>query len=74
MSNTARIALAAIVLLGLVGCGKSVDANQSATADTVEIPAEQAMAGVNAMPTEMVTEAATDRVGAPSDEASDAPE
>jgi hypothetical protein len=67
MSNTARIALAAVALLGLAGCGKSVDANQSATADTVEIPAEQAMASVTAMPTDMASAPATEDVSSASD-------
>ncbi len=70
MNTTARIVLAAAALLGLAGCGKSVDANQSATADTVEIPAEQAMAGATAMPTEMATGAASEDVAVPSDAAS----
>ena len=40
----------------------------------VEIPAEQAMAGATAMPTDMATGAATEDVGAPSDAASGAAE
>jgi hypothetical protein len=68
--NHTRLALAATAMLALSACGKSVDANQSATADTVEIPAEQAMAGATAMPAETATDIATEELDLPSDAAS----
>jgi hypothetical protein len=60
MRNSARIALATSAVLALAACGKSVDANQSATADTVEVPAEEAMAGATAMPSETAIEEASE--------------
>tara|TARA_A100001391_G_scaffold188957_2_gene159934 strand:- start:9842 stop:10171 length:330 start_codon:yes stop_codon:yes gene_type:complete len=42
-----RIALLApVALLALSACGKSTDASEEAMADTVEVPADDAMAGV----------------------------
>jgi hypothetical protein len=55
MRKTVRFALASLTVLALAACGKSVDANQSATADTVEVPAEEAMANATALPTDMAT-------------------
>jgi hypothetical protein len=55
MKKSVSIALATFSVLALAACGRSVDANQSATADTVEVPAEEAMAGATAMPSETAT-------------------
>jgi hypothetical protein len=37
---------APIALLALAACGSSTDASEDATADTVEIPADEAMSGM----------------------------
>ena len=60
MRKILTLTIATAATLALAACGKSVDANQSATADTVEIPAEQAMANATALPTDMATGDATE--------------
>lgn len=47
-----RIALTAAASLALAACGSSEDASTEAEADTVEIPADDALTGVEAMPVE----------------------
>ncbi|MGZ3196401.1 MAG: hypothetical protein ACXWJC_10250 [Croceibacterium sp.] len=44
MKKFALIAFAALAAYGLAACGKSDDASQDASADNVEMPADQAMA------------------------------
>lgn len=45
MKKFASIAFAATGLLALSACGSSTDASEDAMADTVEMPADDAMAG-----------------------------
>ncbi len=45
-----RIAFAAAASVALAACGSTDDASTEAEADTVEIPAEDAMAGVEEAP------------------------
>jgi len=47
-----RIALAATATFALAACGSSEDASTEAEADTVEIPADQALQGVDDEPVE----------------------
>jgi hypothetical protein len=63
MSKSVRFAFATFAVLALAACGRSVDANQSATADTVEVPAEEAMASASAMPSEPAVEQASEAAG-----------
>ena len=49
---TLRIALAAAATFALAACGSSEDASTDAEADTVEIPADQALQGVDDEPVE----------------------
>jgi hypothetical protein len=72
MRKSASFAFAAFAALSLAGCGKSVDANQSATADTVEVPAEDAMAGATAMPSDAAIMEASEAADGGTDAASDA--
>jgi hypothetical protein len=60
MRKSVSIALVPFAVLALAACGKSVDANQSATADTVEVPAEEAMAGATATPSDAAIEEASE--------------
>jgi hypothetical protein len=46
MKKFALIAFASTAALGLAACGSSDDASEDAMADTVEIPADEAMAGL----------------------------
>ena len=57
---TATLALC----LGLSGCGRADNADESASSDTVEMPAEQALSGIAATPA--VDPAATATPGADS--------
>jgi len=50
MKKIALAALAVPALLALSGCGHSNDANEQATADTVEMPAEEQLGTVAAEP------------------------
>ena len=45
--------------LALAGCGSSEKASEGATADTVELPAEDAMAQVSAVPSAMPSDLPT---------------
>ena len=45
-----RIAFAAAASIALAACGSTDDASTEAEADTVEIPADEAMAGVEEAP------------------------
>lgn len=45
-----RIALAAAATIALAACGRSDDASTQAKADSVEVPADEAMAGVAEAP------------------------
>lgn len=47
-----RIALAATATFALAACGSSEDASTEAEADTVEIPADEALQGVDEEPVE----------------------
>ena len=46
MNKFALIAFASAATLGLAACGSSDDASEDAMADTVEMPADEAMAGL----------------------------
>ena len=46
MKKTAYLAFASFAALSLAACGSSDDASDDATADTVEMPADEAMTGV----------------------------
>ena len=48
MKTIAYTALACATALSLAACGKSDKANEDATAENVEMPAEEAMSGVDA--------------------------
>ncbi|WP_369026304.1 hypothetical protein [Qipengyuania sp. RANM35] len=52
-----RIALAVAATVALAACGSTEDASTAAEADTVEIPADEALTGVDATP--VADEAAT---------------
>jgi hypothetical protein len=47
MKTIATFALAAAAAFGLAGCGQSDDANEAAQADNVEMPAEEAVSGLD---------------------------
>lgn len=50
MKLRTAIVLAAPLALALAGCGRSDNASTEAEADTVEIPANEALQGVNDLP------------------------
>jgi hypothetical protein len=53
------LALLAAASFALAGCGNSEKASEGATADTVELPAEDAMAQTSAMPSEVPSDLPT---------------
>jgi hypothetical protein len=60
MNKLAAFALVTLAATALAACGRSEDANLTATADTVEIPADAAMVEATALPVEGATGVATD--------------
>jgi len=48
MKRTIVLSLASAAMLSLTACGKSDKASEEATAENVEMPAEEAMSGVDA--------------------------
>lgn len=50
MKNYAVLAAVSAAALALAGCGKSDSAKEQATADNVEMPAEEAVQDVDATP------------------------
>lgn len=61
MRQNTKIACAAVLAsLALAGCGHSDSANAPASADNVEMPAEEAMSGVTAAPSADASATATD--------------
>jgi hypothetical protein len=68
MKTIAHAALASFAALALAACGSSDSADEQAAAENVEMPAEEAMAGVDAEATvaadPMATATATSGVGA----------
>ena len=50
MKKFAILAAASAVALALAGCGKSDSAKEQATADNVEIPAEETVGDIDATP------------------------
>ncbi len=48
MKSVAYLTLASAAALSLAACGKSDKASEEATAENVEMPAEEAMSGVDA--------------------------
>ena len=73
MKKTVSFALAAAASLALSACGSSDNANEQATPDNVEMPAEETMSTVAAMPSpdkgESATEAADPNAGAKANDA-----
>ena len=59
MTKSIHAVFASAAALALAGCGSSQDANQQATADTVEMPAEEAMTDTTGMPSDTPTDIAT---------------
>ena len=84
MKKIAYAALASAAALVLTACGSSDKASEGATAETVEMPAEEAMSGVDASaapaadaaaaPGAEASGAASDAAAAPAAGASDAVE
>lgn len=84
MKKIAYAALASAAALALTACGSSDKASESATAENVEMPAEEAMSGVDASaapaadaaaaPGAEASGAASDAAAAPAAGASDAVE
>jgi hypothetical protein len=84
MKTIAYTALACAAVLSLAACGKSDKASEEATAENVEMPAEEAMSGVDATaapasdaaaaPGAVASGAASDAAAAPSVGASTAAE
>lgn len=80
MNKITTIAFASLSALALAACGSSDDASVEAEADTVEMPANDAMAPVTEMPAadpeanavEAATEEPVDAVGTEADAAGDA--
>ncbi len=66
MKKIAYAALVTVAALGLAACGTSEDASEQATAESVEVPADEAVGDASAMPSE-------DAGAAASAAASDAP-
>ncbi|MEO6092474.1 MAG: hypothetical protein ABIT04_07645 [Novosphingobium sp.] len=71
MTKFLHATFASAAALALAGCGSSQDASQEATADTVEMPAEEAMTDITGMPSDTPTDIGTD-MAMPSDTMSDA--
>ena len=71
MNKFALIAFASAAALGLAACGSSDDASEDAEADTVEIPADEAMAG---MPDPVADSDAADEAGQSPEETLDTAE
>lgn len=68
MKNVAVAALVIPMALGLAACGKSGGAKEEAAAENVEMPAEEAVTDVNAVPVADAS-AGADAAVAPSDAA-----
>jgi hypothetical protein len=59
MRNMLHATFASAAALALAACGSSQDADEAATADSVEMPAEEAMTDATGMPSDMATGMAT---------------
>ena len=70
MKKTLLTALFATSTLALAACGSATDASEDAMADTVEMPADEAMAGTP-QPAEDAA-ALTEAIDSPEDQAEDA--
>lgn len=66
MNKIAHSAFTAVAALALSACGSSDGANEEATPDNVEMPAEEAMGNVDAMPAVDASATATDAAAAAS--------
>ena len=64
MKKLALTAFASIAALSLSACGRSDDPNAEASADTVEMPAEESVGGADAT-AEPVVDSASDAAEAP---------
>jgi len=60
MKKIAYVAFASVAALALAACGQSDNASEEATAESVEVPADEAMADASAMPSEEASAAASD--------------
>jgi len=72
MIKNTSFAFAVLAAVSLAACGHSEDASVGATADTVEVPADEAMVEATAMPVEMATGVATEAASASTDTAATA--
>ena len=70
MKKIAYSAFSVVAALALAACGSSDGANEEATPDNVEMPAEEAMSNVDAMPAVDASATATDAAAAASGAAS----
>ncbi len=66
MNKIAHSAFTAVAALALSACGSSDGANEEATPDNVEMPAEEAMGNVDATPAVDASATATDAAAAAS--------
>lgn len=66
MKKIAYSAFSVVAALALAACGSSDGANEEATPDNVEMPAEEAMGNVDAMPAVDASAAASDAAAAAS--------
>ena len=66
MKKIAYSAFSIVAALALAACGSSDGANEEATPDNVEMPAEEAMGNVDAMPAADTSAAASDAAAAAS--------
>ena len=71
MKKLAALTFASLAALALAACGNSESAKEEAMKDNVEMPAEEAVGGVDAAATPAVDAAATE-TGTATDAASDA--
>jgi len=67
MKTFAKIAIVSAAALALSACGSSDKASEEATAENVEVPADEAVADATAMPSEDSMAMATDAAMATGD-------
>jgi hypothetical protein len=74
MKRIATLAIAASAIIGLAGCGKSDSADEAAQADNVEMPAEEAVSGLDEEAAPVADAAASDAATDAASDAADAAE
>jgi hypothetical protein len=74
MKKIAYAAFASVAALALAACGSSDKASEEATAENVEVPADEAVADATAMPSEDAGAMAVDATAAATADASGAAE